>query len=262
MWTLSGQWADMFAGAGFSGQTWPRRFWYFGVAAAERATLSLQPGLVASGALMKLTSVAFVFAVSLLAFASSLFAGPIEDFYAVRSALQNNDYTTALRLLRSLETRKFAAAKYMLGTMYFSGVGVPKDYPAAFKLHLEGAEQGHALAQYEVGAMYDRGVGVGQTQAEAMRWFRRSAEQGYGSAQVNLGAMYATGEGTQQDYVEAYKWFSIAAKGGGYMDNDGVRADAAKRVNAIASRMSSMQIAEGQARARQWQARPEPLVPR
>jgi TPR repeat protein len=149
----------------------------------------------------------------------------------------------------------------MLGAMYFEGVGVPKDYPLAFKLHLEAAQQGHPLAQYEVGAMYDRGVGVGKNQAVAVRWFRRAAEQGYGKAQVNLGAMYATGEGVPQDYVEAHKWFSIAVTGGGYMDNEGVKDEAGKRSSVMAYRMSSAQVAEAQARMRQWRARAEPLVP-
>jgi hypothetical protein len=196
-----------------------------------------------------------------LILAGSVFAGPIEDFTAARAALLKGDYTTALHLLRSLASQQFAGAKYLLGMMYSNGMGVPKDYSAAFKLQSEGAEQGHALSQYEVGAMYDGGLGVTKNQAEAVRWFRRSAEQGYGMAQVNLGAMYATGDGVPQDYTEAYKWFSIAAKGGGYMDKDAVKVDAAKRVNAISDRMSSAQITEGEARARQWGAKPEPLVP-
>ena len=91
------------------------------------------------------------------------------------------------------------------------------------------------------------------------RWFRRWAEQGYGMAQVNLGAMYAVGEGVPQDVVEAYKWFSVAASGGGYLDTDRIKADAARRRDAIGARMTAAQRAEGQDRASQWKAKPEHL---
>jgi hypothetical protein len=77
-------------------------------------------------------------------------------------------------------------------------------------------------------------------------------------AQVNLGAMYSTGEGVTQDIVEAYKWFSVAAAGGGYLDDDRIKAEAARRRDAVASRISVGQLAAGQARASQWKAVAEP----
>src|SRR5437763_15831626 len=134
--------------------------------------------------------------------------------------------------------------------MYSEGKGVPKDDLAALTWHRQAADQRYLLSQYEIGARYDRGIGVGKDHAEAARWFRRSAEQGYGMAQVNLGAMHSLGEGVPQDVVEAYKWFSIAALGGGYLDTDRVKADAAKRREAIGARMTAAQRSEGQDRAR------------
>lgn len=188
-------------------------------------------------------------------------AGPLEDFGAVRAALAKDDYKTALPLLRTLTAQNYAGAKYLLGTLYSNGLGVPKDLSAGFKLQRECAEQGHALCQYEAGAAYDRGLGVSRNLREAFRWFGRAAEQGYGMAQVNVAVMYAAGDGAAVDVVQAYKWLVIAAKGGGYMDRAEVKADAAKRLSMVKPQMKPAQVAEAQAQASGWRAKPEPLMP-
>jgi hypothetical protein len=182
----------------------------------------------------------------------------MDDFKAAAAALDRGDHATALRLFQALADQKIPGGLWGIGAMYAEGKGVTQDYAVAAKWYRLAADRGHPLSQYELGAFYDRGLGVGQNQAEAAKWFRRAAEQGYGMAQVNLGAMYATGEGVSQDFIEAYKWFSVAAVGGGYLDSDRIKAEAARRRDAVASRVSSAQRAEGQARANQWKATPEP----
>ena len=61
------------------------------------------------------------------------------------------------------------------------------------------AEAGDAAAQFILGGMYVTGVGVPQDTAAAVAWYRRAAEQGDATAQYNLGAMYAEGDGVPQD---------------------------------------------------------------
>lgn len=185
-------------------------------------------------------------------------AGPMEDFKAAVAAQERGDYVTALRMFRALADQNMPGGLWAMGAMYAEGKGVTRDYAVAAKWYRRAAERGHPLSQYELGVFYDRGLGVKQSPSQAANWFRRAAAQGYGMAQVNLGAMYSTGEGVTQDLVEAYKWFSVAAAGGGYLDNDRIKAEAARRRDAVASRISAEKRAAGQARVSQWKAVPEP----
>ena len=56
--------------------------------------------------------------------------------------------------------------------------------------------------------------------------------------------MYATGRGVPQDYVTAHMWLNLAAATG--------NEDARKAREIVAASMTREQIAEAQARAREW----------
>ena len=120
-----------------------------------------------------------------------------------------------------------------------------RDYAEAVRWYRQAAEQGHAWAQLNLGVRYYRGEGVARDYAEALRWYRQAAEQGEASAQFNLGLMYDKGEGVPRDYVEAYKWYSLAAAGQYEL--------AAQFLDDLEGRMTAAQVAEAQARARNWQ---------
>ncbi len=106
---------------------------------------------------------------------SRVVAGPFEDATA---AYGRGDFTTALRLLRSL------------------------------------ADQGDTEAQNALAAMYEKGEGVAQNIAVALMWYRKAADRGDAEAQLNLGNLYASGQGVPQDYVMAHMWFDLAAAAG------------------------------------------------
>ena len=106
------------------------------------------------------------------------------------------------------------------------------------------AEQGDASAQSALGFKYDIGEGVPQDYAEAVRWYRLAAEQGDASAQRGLGFNYATDQGVPQDDVSAHMWLNLAAAAGG--------AGAREAREMVAQNMTREQIAEAQARAREW----------
>ena len=67
---------------------------------------------------------------------------------------------------------------------------------------------------------------------------RRAAEQGDAQAQYELGVMYANGQGVPQDYISAHMWLNLAAASG-HEDARGLRDE----------------VAEAQARAREWSNR-------
>jgi len=89
------------------------------------------------------------------------------------------------------------------------------DGAEAVRLYRLAAEQGIAAARYVLGLMYASGHGVPRDYAEAIRWLRLAAAQEYGNAQYVLGLMYASGLGVPQDYVRARMWFNIAVAAGG-----------------------------------------------
>jgi TPR repeat protein len=129
-------------------------------------------------------------------------------------------------------------AQVQLGQRYLKGEGVAKSGDDAAKWFSKAAEQGSSEAQMALGGMFIAGKGVKKSSSEAAKWFMMAAEQGNAAAQCQIGRMHVTGAGVQQDDLEAYKWSSLAAAQGDV---------AAKKVlDFLGTRMSPIQIAEGQ----------------
>jgi hypothetical protein len=123
------------------------------------------------------------------------------------------------------------------------------DFATALREWRPLAEQGHAGAQYYLGMFYDFRKGVPQDFAMARQWYEKAAAQGHAGAQNNLGGLYEFGHGVTRDDVLAYMWYSIAAA---QSVEDEWRDLAAENRDEIAAHMTSVQIAEGKKRARQW----------
>ena len=192
----------------------------------------------------------------------------------------------ALADLRASAAAGDAAAQFILGGMYVTGVGVPQDDVAAVAWYRRAAEQGHARAQYNLGAMYAEGLGVPPDAAAAVAWYRRAAEQGDATAQSNLGRMYDQGLGVPPDDVAAVAWYRRAAAqgdaraqynlGGMYREGRGVPPDAVEALMwltlaaarstvaerehmvtaraAVAARMTPTDVREADRRAQAWHA--------
>ena len=163
--------------------------------------------------------------------------------YATGRGVPQDD-AEAVRWYRLAAEQGDARAQSNLGAMYATGRGVPQDDAEAVRWHRLSAEQGEAIPQLNLGAMYATGRGVPQDDAEAVRWYRLAAEQGNAKAQSNLGVMYVTGRGVLQDYVTAHMWLNLAAATG--------HENARKEREIVAAIMTREQIAEAQARAREW----------
>lgn len=73
-----------------------------------------------------------------------------------------------------------------------------------------------------------------------------AAEGGETEALYDLGLLYSTGQGVGQDMVEAHKWFNLAAM-------MGLRRAVVDRSD-LARDMSTLEIADAQRQAREWQA--------
>ena len=116
--------------------------------------------------------------------------------------------------LLALAEQGDVASQHNLGNIYWNGIDVPQDIPAALKWYTLAAEQGSSVAQSNLGVAYDQGIGVPRSAATAIKWHTLAAEQGEGASQHSLGVMCANGEGTPQDYKSAIKWYNLAAEQG------------------------------------------------
>ena len=78
----------------------------------------------------------------------------------------------------------------MLGTLYYQGEGVQKDYVQAAYWIKKVAEQGNAEAQRILGSMYHDGKGVPKDDKQAAYWLKKATAQGDKVAQQLLRAYF------------------------------------------------------------------------
>ena len=110
------------------------------------------------------------------------------------------------------------------------------------------ALRGNARAQTLLGFMYENGFGVPQAYDAATDLYQRAAVQGDPSAQSRLGLSYDKGHGVPQNAILSYKWLDLAAAHATKRERDYYL----RLRNAVASKMSSIQIVEGQRLALIW----------
>ncbi|PYN59029.1 MAG: sel1 repeat family protein [Candidatus Rokuibacteriota bacterium] len=153
---------------------------------------------------------------------------------------------TALQDATALAEQGQAEAQVVLGRMYLTGRGVPKDPDTALKWFKAAAVQGNADGAFLLGAMYFL---PRSDIPEGLRWVRLAAEQGNQDAQLLLGQTCMEGlPGLPRDPVQGGMWLRLAAK-----DNlpfYAAQLAAAERV------MSPEQRAQSKALAAAWQPQP------
>ena len=128
------------------------------------------------------------------------------------NAYARGDYIGAVNALRPLALRGNARAQALLGFLYENGFGEPQDSDTVVDFYAQGAVQGDPFAQAMLGLMYDKGHGV------------------------------------PQDFILAYKWLDLAAA----RTHGHERDTYARFRDAIASKLSTDEIIEGQRLALRW----------
>jgi len=88
------------------------------------------------------------------------------------------------------------------------------DETAAFTGFLAAAEAGDVAAQTAVGTLYYLGVGTPRDYAKALVWYEKAALAGDPHARRNLGSMFRHGHGTPQDDFRAFGWYDAARRAG------------------------------------------------
>ena len=72
------------------------------------------------------------------------------------------------------------------------------------------AKKGDDYAQFSLGEIYFTGLGLPRNYKNAMNLFRKSAKQGNIYAMINLGRMFLDGKGCKKNQQKAFVWFSKA----------------------------------------------------
>ena len=137
-----------------------------------------------------------------------------ETYEAGKRAYLAGDHAEALRIWQPLADAGNKFAQFSLGSLYFEGAGVEKNYDDSAKWFRLAAEQGYAPAQFNLGNAYKHGQGIGQDDAKAAQWWRKAAEQEFAPAQFNLGTQYYFGRGVPKDEDTAILWYRRAAENG------------------------------------------------
>lgn len=122
------------------------------------------------------------------------------------------------------------------------------DFIGAVHLLTPPALRGNARAQAFLGFMYENGYGTPQAYVEAADLYGQAAISGNPFGQAMFGLMYDKGHGVPQDFVLAYKWLNLATARASRRERDYFL----RLRNAVASKMSSAQIAQGQYLASCW----------
>jgi uncharacterized protein len=107
-------------------------------------------------------------------------------------------------------------AQYIVGGMYFKGIGTERNPKEAFKWLYKAAESGRSTPQSQkiLGQDFLVGEVVPRNYSQSVQWYKLAAENGDHDAQNELAFLYYTGKGVEQDFQTSFKWFEKAAKGG------------------------------------------------
>jgi len=124
-----------------------------------------------------------------------------------------NETPHSFEQIKTLADQGDADAQYNLGSIYYFGKGITKNYQIAFEWYKKAAEQGHAQAQENLGSMYYR-KGTTENDQKAIKWFTKAAEQGDVEAQIMLGLIYDQGFITKKNVRKAFKWYKKVVEQG------------------------------------------------
>jgi hypothetical protein len=113
------------------------------------------------------------------------------------------DEPAAVALFRKAAALGHPQAIYQLGIAYAGGYGVPKDLPTAIEWYTKAEALGHSKSAFRLAKLYDEGFGVAVDKAKALAFYRRAAGLGHAQAMNDLGFMLETGDGTPVNLEEA-----------------------------------------------------------
>jgi localization factor PodJL len=166
--------------------------------------------------------------------------------YAEGDAAERN-YELAAQWYGKAAEQGLAVAEYRLASLYEKGLGVSQDTQRAKNLYQRAAEKGNTRAMHNLGVLAVEGNDGKPNYTSAALWFGKAAEYGIRDSQYNVAVLLARGLGLPKDLVKSYTWFAIVAAAGD--------ADAAKKRDEVAARLTSSELAAANAAAAAFEPR-------
>lgn len=122
------------------------------------------------------------------------------------------DYKKAFHYYKLAADQKDNVAINNLGSLYYSGIGTPKDIGKAVEMFRTASQLGNVEAAVNLAFLYLTGNGVAKDSVEAMTLFADAAQKDNPTAQFMLGYAYYTGFHVPLDYGQAFEQMEKAAK--------------------------------------------------
>jgi len=125
-----------------------------------------------------------------------------------------SDPAAARELFRRAADAGSPQAMVLLGFMYSSGSGGPKDDAEAVQMFRQAAQLGYDRGMFNLALMYESSRGVPPApgnQAQAAYWYRQALKGNRsGDAALRLGIMYEQGRGVPKDLNQAEQLYQMA----------------------------------------------------
>ena len=127
----------------------------------------------------------------------------------------NKDYKKAVEYFEKSAELGLSDAYNYLGIAYEYGEGVKKNYAKAFFNYNKAAELKNMYGLYNVARCYEFGLAIKKNINEAIKYYILSGKHGYSKAYYILSVIYKDGEnGIKKDYDIAFDYLIKAAKMG------------------------------------------------
>lgn len=125
--------------------------------------------------------------------------------YYYKGKVVKKNYLKAKQYFEKASFLGYEKATYNLGILYSNKKASFHDYNKAYNIFLGLAKDEHAPSQNRIAMFLTFGIsGIEKNYKEAVTWYEKSAKQGYVNAQCNLAFMYASGKGVWQNMGRAH----------------------------------------------------------
>ena len=174
-----------------------------------------------------------------------------QAFQRGSTLIRQNNLPQGLEWLKNAASQGHAQAAFELGSLYETGLAVPKNYNQAKAFYESAIIQGHRNAHFNLALLLNNEKipfsnlqqarnlmsvvaqkgdveaqfvlatllestlrNVGPEPAQAVHWLNQAAAQGHSKAQFKLGMYYLKGQSIARSPQTAFKWFNKAAQQG------------------------------------------------
>jgi TPR repeat protein len=135
----------------------------------------------------------------------------LSDFEGGTRAHAGGNLEMAIILFRQGSEKGDPKSMFALGTYYYLGEGLAKDFNEARKLFETAADKGHAESAFMLSLIHGRGEGVIADKKVALGYLQKAAYGCVGHAQNQLAQMYYEGTELAKDELNGIAWLVLSS---------------------------------------------------